>query len=222
MALRHLDSAIETASEAGQLATLARLQSYKGSLWDDESLLARAVENAQASGDKSTQARVAERCAGYFGRHGLFERSHEHIERAMQIFGELGEKLAQGYILAGTGRCYYARAGRLDVAFRCARRAREIAEEIDVPRFKAWIAMEAEPFFYKGLWEETVQVVEEEISTAWNIGAWDVILWTYAWAPGRRPRRSGHRRTPPSSSCDGRPEDRRKIGAIVRSFQHTS
>ncbi len=42
--------------------------------------------------------------------------------------------------------------------------------------------MEAEPFFYKGLWEETVRVVEEEISTAWDIGAWDVILWTYAWA----------------------------------------
>jgi tetratricopeptide (TPR) repeat protein len=145
-------------------------------------LLARAVENAQASADKSTQARVAERCATYFGKHGLFERAHEHIERAMRVFGELDEKLAQGDILAGAGRCYYARAGRLDEAFRCARRAREIAEETGAPPLKAWMAMEAEPFFYKGLWEETVRVVEEEISTAWNIGAWDVILWAYAWA----------------------------------------
>ncbi len=182
MALRHLDSAIGTASEAGQLATLARLQAYRGNSWEDESLLARAVENAQASADKSTQARVAERCATYFGKHGLFERAHEHIERAMRVFGELDEKLAQGDILAGAGRCYYARAGRLDEAFRCARRAREIAEETGAPPLKAWMAMEAEPFFYKGLWEETVRVVEEEISTAWDIGAWDVILWAYAWA----------------------------------------
>jgi tetratricopeptide (TPR) repeat protein len=182
LASRHLDTAIETASETGQLETLARLQAYKGNAWDDEDLLAIAVKNAKASGDKSTQAWVADRCALYFGMHGLFERSHEHIERAMQIFEELDEKVAQCGTLAGTGRCYYARAGRLDVAFRCARRAREIAEEIDVPRLKAWMAMEAEPFFYKGLWEETVQVVEEEISTAWVIGAWNVILWTYAWA----------------------------------------
>ncbi len=180
-AFRHLDSAIKSTAEAGCLATLARLQSYKGNYWDDESLLACAVENAQASGDKSTQARVAERCASYFGKHGLFERAHEHIERAMQVFGELEEKLAQGDVLAGSGRCYYARAGRLDEAFRCARRAREIAEETGLP-LKAWMAMEAEPFYYKGLWEETVRVVEEEISTAWDIGAWDVILWTYAWA----------------------------------------
>ncbi len=182
MAFRHLDSAIAIASEAGQLATLARLQAYKGYAWDDESLLANAVENAQTSGDKSTQAWVADRCALYFGMHGLFERSHEHIEHAMQIFGELDEKLTQGVMLAGAGRCYYGRAGRLDESFRCARLAREIAKEIGDPRLKAWMAMEAEPFFYKGLWQETVQVAEEEISTALDIGAWDVILWTYAWA----------------------------------------
>jgi class 3 adenylate cyclase/tetratricopeptide (TPR) repeat protein len=183
LALRHLDSAIETASDAGQLAQLACLQAYKGgSAWEDESLLARAVENAQASGDKLAQARVAERCAAYFGKHGRFERSHEHIERAIQNFGELDEKLALGGMLSGPGRCFYARAGRLDEAFRCTRLAREIADEIGDPQLKAWITMEAEPFFYKGLWEETIQVVEEKISTAWDIGAWDVILWTSAWA----------------------------------------
>ena len=182
MALRHLDSAIEAASEAGQLAILARLQAFKGGSWNDESLLARAVENAEASGDKSTQAAVADRYGNYFGMLGLFERSLEHIERAMQIFGELDEKLTQGINLARSGRCYNARAGRLDKAFHCARLAREIEKEIGDPRLKAWMAMEAEPFFYKGLWEETVQVVEEEISTAWDIGTWDVILYTNAWA----------------------------------------
>ena len=182
LASRHLDTAIETASEAGQLATLARLQAYKGYAWDDENLLAIAVENAQASEDKSTQAWVADRCALYYGMHGLFERSHEHIERAMQIFEDLDEKLTQGVMLAGAGRCFYGRAGRLDDSFRCAKLAREIATEIDSPLLNAWLAMEAEPLFYKGLWEETVQFVEAETSAAWEIGAWDVILWTYAWA----------------------------------------
>ncbi len=182
MAFRHLDSAISTASEAGQLATLARLQAYKGYAWDDEDLLANAAENAQASGDKSTEVWVADRCALYFGMHGLFERSHEHVERAMQIFEELDDKLTQGVMLAGSGRCFYGRAGRIDDSFRCARLAREIANEIGDPRLKSWMVMEAEPLFYLGLWEETVRFVEEEISTAWDIGAWDVILWAYAWA----------------------------------------
>ena len=42
--------------------------------------------------------------------------------------------------------------------------------------------MEAEVFFYKGLWKEVVEVVESGIAPAWTTGTWDVILWTHAWA----------------------------------------
>ena len=182
MARRHLDKAIEEASKRGRWAAVAILKAYKGDYWEDESLLFEAVENAAESGDKSAQAVVAERCAGYFGKHGLFARAHEHIEHAVQIYGDLDEQLSQGAMLAGVGRCYYARAGRLDDAFRCARQAREIAGKIKDPRLSAWIPMEAEVFFYKGLWKEVVEVVEDLIGPAWDTGTWDAILWTYAWA----------------------------------------
>jgi len=42
--------------------------------------------------------------------------------------------------------------------------------------------MEAEIFFYKGLWKEVVEVVETSISPAWATGTWDVLLWTHGWA----------------------------------------
>ena len=100
----------------------------------------------------------------------------------MQIFEDLDEMLTQVTVLAGAGHCFYGRAGRLDDSFRCAKLAREISAEIDAPLLKAWLAMEAETLYYKGLWEETVQFVEAETTTAWEIGAWDVILWTYARA----------------------------------------
>jgi hypothetical protein len=74
-------------------------------------------------------------------------------------------------MLAGVGRCYYARAGRLDDAFRCARRAREIAEQVHDPRLSAAMPMEAKVFFYKGLWKEVVDVVESGIAPAWITGA---------------------------------------------------
>jgi tetratricopeptide (TPR) repeat protein len=42
--------------------------------------------------------------------------------------------------------------------------------------------MEAEPCFYKGLWQRTVEVVERDLSPAWEIGNWHVVLWCSAWA----------------------------------------
>ena len=56
-------------------------------------------------------------------------------------------------LLTGGGRCYYARAGRLDEAFRCARQAKQIAGIVNDLRLSAWMPMVAEVFFYKGLWK---------------------------------------------------------------------
>ena len=125
---------------------------------------------------------VAIQRANLFGRHGLFGRALGHIEHASRLFEELDEKLEEGTLLAGAGRCYYARAGRLDDAFRCARQAKQIADIVNDPRLSALIPMEAEVFFYKGLWKEVVEVVESGIAPAWATGAWDVILGTHAWA----------------------------------------
>ena len=181
-ARRHLDKAIEAATEQKDWSALARLKAYTGSYWDDEKLLLEAVEDATQSGDKATEAAVVQYCAAYFGKHGLFGRALWYIERAIATFDDLDEKLAQGDMLAGVGRCYYARAGRLDEAFRCARRAKEIAEQVNNQPFSAAMSMEAEVFFYKGLWKEVVDVVESGTAPAWTTGAWDMIMWTYAWA----------------------------------------
>ena len=182
MARRHLDRAIEAARTLQDWAALARLQAYIGNKWDDEALLMAAAADVTRSGDNSTEAMVAEQCAAYFGRHGLFGRALGYVEHASRLFEELDEKLAQGTLLAGGGRCYYARAGRLDEAFRCARQAKQIADIVNDPRLSALMPMEAEVFFYKGLWKEVVEVVESGIAPAWATGTWDVILWTHAWA----------------------------------------
>jgi hypothetical protein len=42
--------------------------------------------------------------------------------------------------------------------------------------------MESEVFFYKGLWQQTAEVIEREIAPAWEAGSFDVLLWTHAWA----------------------------------------
>ena len=37
-------------------------------------------------GDKATEAMVADQCAAYFGRHGLFGRALGYVEHASRLF----------------------------------------------------------------------------------------------------------------------------------------
>jgi tetratricopeptide (TPR) repeat protein len=41
--------------------------------------------------------------------------------------------------------------------------------------------MEAEPHYYRGLWDEAVAVAEESLSVAWEIGEWGVVFFSSAW-----------------------------------------
>ena len=178
----HLEKAIEAARFLQDWAASARLQAYIGNQWEDEALLMAAAADATRSGDHATEAEVAVYCAAYFGSHGLFGRALGYIEHALRLFEEVDDKLSRGELLASSGRCYYARAGRLDEAFHCARQAKQIAGILNDPRLSAWMPMEAEVFFYKGLWKEVVEVVETNISPAWTVGKGDVLLWTHGWA----------------------------------------
>jgi class 3 adenylate cyclase len=180
--LRHLDKAIRTAAGDGDLALLARLEAYKGRNWGDEVLLAQAVEHADASGDKVVQAEVSSRFSGYLGQKGRFEDSFDHTSRAIEIYGQLGEETLQGFALAGEGRCFTARSGRLGDSLRYAERVREMAKTSDNLQIKAWTTMESEPHMYKGLWEETIGVAQENLSIAFEIGEWQVVLFASAWA----------------------------------------
>jgi class 3 adenylate cyclase len=180
--LRHLDKAIRTVTGGGNLASLAQLKAFKGRNWADEALLAEAVEDADASGDKAVQAEVCSRFSGYLGQRGRFEDSYVHTDRTIEIYGQLGEKTLQGIALAGEGRCWSARSGRLSDSLRYASRVREMAKTSNDLHLKSWTAMESEPYMYKGLWEEAVGVVEKNLHIAFEIGEWAVMLFASAWA----------------------------------------
>jgi tetratricopeptide (TPR) repeat protein len=83
--------------------------------------------------------------------------------------------------MASQGRCFFARAGRLDESLAYAARAREAGDTLDNDRLRAWRAMEAETHLYKGHWSDAVIAAEESLPTAWKTGEWDVVLWSSAW-----------------------------------------
>src|SRR4029077_19570238 len=112
---------------------------------------------------------------------GQFEASLGHIDRAIEIWSAQGEQLLQARAMAGSGRCYYARAGKLDQAFAFAGRAREINGALNNAELRAWCAMEAEVYVYRGLWDEAILVAEEALPVAWKIGEWSVVFFSSAW-----------------------------------------
>jgi tetratricopeptide (TPR) repeat protein len=179
--LRHVDQALADASADGDLATLARLQAIKGQQWADESLLASAIARAADSGNGLAQWFAALRYGQYLGIRCQFEKSLEHIARTIDILGAQGEQVQQAQIMAGAGRCFYARAGRLDQALRYAGWARGVANANNDARLRAWCAAEAEPYMYKGLWNDVVRVAEERMPMAWEIRDWTLILFVSAW-----------------------------------------
>ena len=96
----HMDTALAEASEAGQMATVAKLEAARGRYWGDEALLERAVVDGEASGDLSAQATVADYCAGLFGQRGEFEKARGHAARAIAILGQRGEHRQRALIMA--------------------------------------------------------------------------------------------------------------------------
>ncbi|MDX2459356.1 MAG: AAA family ATPase [Gammaproteobacteria bacterium] len=182
LATQHLSAALEASERRGDLSVSARLQAFIGEHSLDETLLRKAVDTAEAAGDARVQAEVASRNAGFFGKVGRYEDSHEHVRRAIEIYGELGEEVRQGLSMASHGRCYHARAGKLKTSLHYARRMREIAERTGNRQLNSWLAMESEPYLYKGEWNRTIESAEEGLPSAWELGNWNVVLFSSAWA----------------------------------------
>ena len=178
---RHVNQALAGATEADHTADIAMLESIKGRHEDDEALLKSAVVRTQASGNRLTEALVADNYGDYLGQRGQFEASLAHTARAIDILGAEGERSQQARAMAASGRCFSARAGRLDQALAFAGHARSVAEELDDPVLGAWTAMEAEPLYYRGLWDEAVQTAEEALPVAWEIREWTVVFFSSAW-----------------------------------------
>ena len=177
-ALHRINKAIELAE--GNVPALARLESFKGMAWREESLLATAERRASVA-DAELQAQVARRYAYFLGNTGRLEESLGKIEKAVELCKQVGDLEELGAFVAGAGRCYNARAGRLERSLEFAAMARGIAASTHDLELRSWLAMEAEPWFYKGLWHRAVRVVELNLSTAWENGRWNVVLWASGW-----------------------------------------
>ena len=179
--LRHIDLTMRTADDIGDAGCLARLESNKGYLSQDEDLLTRAIARAETSGNAFARADTANLYGNYLGIIGQYEKAIPYVGQAIEILGTEGERYEQAYAMEVGGRCWCARAGKLEEALSYAARAREIGEAMDNAMLRAWGAMEAEPYMYKGLWEQVVRVAEEGLPTAWEIGEWFVIFFSSSW-----------------------------------------
>jgi tetratricopeptide (TPR) repeat protein len=179
--LRHVDQALENAMLDGNPALAARLQTTKGFACDDESLLIDALGRAEASGDALAEAHAARMYGFYLGIHGQFEKSLAHVARAVDLLGARGEHLQQAIMMTLGGRCYGARAGRLDEAFVYARRAHEAGDVLDNAQLRALRAMEAEPYLYQGDWNAAIEVAERALPAAWEIREWLAVGCASAW-----------------------------------------
>ena len=59
---------------------------------------------------------------------------------------------------------------------------REIAASTQDVEVRSWLVMEADLRLDKGLWQRTVEVVEQNLSTSWENARWSVVLWASGWA----------------------------------------
>jgi class 3 adenylate cyclase len=155
--LRHLDEALAFANEAGQLVTVARLESRKGVHWEDEGLLTAAMAHADSSGDSLVRRYTANNYASYLGKSARYATALDYIARAR---GTDAPK-EQLFWLDVNGRCFSARAGKVEEALTYATRHRAIAEELGDACMQVWSAMEAEPHMYMGRWDKVIEVTEK-------------------------------------------------------------
>jgi tetratricopeptide (TPR) repeat protein len=158
-----------------------RLQALQGVIRNDEELLRGALERARALGEPVTEAFVAEQYGHLLGRLGQYERTLALFARAIEIHAARGDRLQQALNMSFGGRCYSARAGALERSLQYAAGVRAIAEESNDVRLLALRGMEAEPYYYKGLWEDAVRVAEESLPIGWEIGEGGNMLFASAW-----------------------------------------
>jgi class 3 adenylate cyclase/tetratricopeptide (TPR) repeat protein len=181
LALQHLDRALRSAAERGDVASLARMQARKGSIVRDEELLKEALARAESCGEPLTHAFARDRYGGYLGQGGRWNEALTQYGHAISIYAEQGVRVQHAMSINFGGRCYSARAGRLADSLRYAREFRKIAAELGHAPLLAIRAMEAEPYLYQGAWNDVIRVAEESLPIAWQIGELNPILFGSAW-----------------------------------------
>ncbi len=178
---RHLDAALRAAVERRDAPSQARLEAIKAALLNDEALGLQAIARAEASGDAGALASALARHGAQLGWAGQYDEALRYGRRTIEVAEAAGALYNQAFTMTGIGRCYCARAGRLDDALDYAERSHAIGQKLGDARLRAWRAMVAEPYMYKGLWEQVVQAAEEGLPVAREIGEWSVFVWVSCW-----------------------------------------
>jgi class 3 adenylate cyclase/tetratricopeptide (TPR) repeat protein len=190
--LERLAEATRVAEALGDLAHLVEAEAAHGFVTGGEASLVRAVQRCRDARDIRAEASALDWYIPFLGWRGRFPEALAHTARVIELHGELGNRFQQAFSMTSGGRCWGARAGRLDEALAYARRARELAAELNDARLTAWRAMAAEPYYYMGLWDDIVRVADESLPIAWEIGEHTVITYVSAWL-GLAKLKLGHR-----------------------------
>ncbi|MCP4625438.1 MAG: hypothetical protein GY850_18250 [bacterium] len=153
----------------------------KGYFSWNEDLLKQAVARSETSGNIGARAVAAENYGHYLGAIGQYVTAIAYFDQLIDLTNTEEAKYQQAMFMASGGRCYCTRAGHFDKALRFAAGAREIEKAMGDARLRAWCAMEAEPYLYKGIWDQVIRIAVEGQTAAWEIGEWGVIFWLAGW-----------------------------------------
>ena len=179
--LDHLETALQVAHEIEELPAVVRLTSIKGLQRQSAQLLREALQIAEQCADPRSVATAATRYGDYLGSKALYSEAFPYIYRAIELYEKADDPYGRALAMAVSGRCYSARAGHLTASLELAAAARAIAEKTEDPNLLAWRAMEAEPLMYQGAWNRVVEVANESLPIAWEVGARSPVFFASAW-----------------------------------------
>jgi tetratricopeptide (TPR) repeat protein len=173
-----LEEARRAAEELGDPDSAARAEASLGLFTNDEVRIARA--HGQAQGPRA-RAVVAHRHHLYLGFVGRYDDALVQARRAIELYAAAGARVDEATVVNGGGRCWAARAGRLEESLAHAARFRSLASELDDVGLLALRAMEAEPYVYLGWWHDAVRVAEESLPIAFKIAESTSVMFPSAW-----------------------------------------
>ncbi len=178
---RHLTEAGRIAGEDGDEDRLARVEGSQGYADRDEAVLLRAIERARRAGHRGAEAFVLFQYLIFLGQSGRYAEALGHAGHLIETYGAEGETFQQALTITVVGRCWAARAGHLDESLAYARQFRAIADEQGDVCLRAYRAMEGEPYFYLGRWDDVLNATGESLPLAWEVGETSPIVFGSSW-----------------------------------------
>ena len=144
-------------------------------------MLLRAIERARRAGHRGAEAFGLFQYLIFLGQSGRYAEALGHAGHLIETYGAEGQTFQQALTITAIGRCWAARAGHLEESLAYARQFRAIADEQGDACLRAWRAMEGEPYFYLGRWDEVLSATGESLPLAWEIGETSPIVFGSAW-----------------------------------------